>query len=97
METREWYEQTLKQAAEQAAEKAAKQAAEKATKQGEERGRLQMTVRLCAIRLGRPLTDTEQAALAHQLDQLGEQRVGEMLLSSSADTLAALLADPSAR
>ncbi|WP_434041438.1 MULTISPECIES: hypothetical protein [Sorangium] len=93
METREWYEQTLKQAEERGIE----HGIERGLERGLERGQLRMTARLCAMRLGRPLAEAEQAALASLLDRLGEERVGEAVLSFSAEALAAWLADPSAR
>ncbi|XXY50051.1 hypothetical protein WME91_02730 [Sorangium sp. So ce269] len=63
---------------------------------GEQLGRLQMAARVCAIRLGRPLTEVETAALAERLERLHEDRVGEAVLSFSADALAGWLADPNA-
>ncbi|WP_433937317.1 hypothetical protein AB3662_22045 [Sorangium cellulosum] len=80
METREWYEQWNA----------------RRMKEAEERWQLQMTARLCAIRLGRPLTEAETATLAERLDRLREDRVGEVVLSSSAEALAAWLSDPNA-
>ncbi|WP_438030707.1 hypothetical protein [Sorangium sp. So ce233] len=80
METREWYEQWNA----------------RRMKEAEERGQLQMTARLCAMRLGRPLTEAETTALAERLDRLREDRVGEVVLSSSAEALAAWLSDPNA-
>ena len=84
METREWYEQFQKRWVEQK------------LKQAEERGQLQMTARLCAMRLGRPLTGAENATLASFLDRLGEDRVGQAVLSFSAEALGAWLSDPKA-
>ncbi|KYF72883.1 hypothetical protein BE17_47965 [Sorangium cellulosum] len=89
METREWYEQTLKQAEERGVERG--------VERGIERGQLRMTARLCSMRLGRPLAEAEQAALAALLDRLGEDRVGEVVLTFSAEALAAWLAEPHAR
>ncbi|KYF62260.1 hypothetical protein [Sorangium cellulosum] len=76
--------------------KEAKEAEERAQLHGQQLGQLQMTARLCAIRLGRPLTEAETAALAERLDRLREDRVGEVVLSSSAEALAAWLSDPDA-
>ncbi|WP_437961240.1 hypothetical protein WME76_17460 [Sorangium sp. So ce119] len=87
METREWYEQWNARRM-----KEAKEAEERA----QLRGQLQMTARLCAIRLGRPLTEAETAALTERLDRLREDRVGEVVLSFSAEALAAWLSDPNA-
>ncbi|WP_437282942.1 hypothetical protein WME90_20930 [Sorangium sp. So ce375] len=87
-------EAALKEARRQAEE--AKEAERRARLQGEQLGQLQMTARLCALRLGRPLTEAETAALAERLDRLREDRVGEVVLSFSADALAAWLSEPNA-
>jgi hypothetical protein len=87
-------EAALKEARRQAEE--AKEAEKRARLQGEQLGQLQMTVRLCALRLGRPLTEAETAALAERLDRLREDRVGEVVLSFSAEALAAWLSEPNA-
>ena len=76
METREWYERSLKQA--------------------EQRGQLRTMVQMCAIRLGRSLTEADSAALAERLDRLGDDRVAEVVMTSSPDALARWLADPTA-
>jgi hypothetical protein len=76
MATREWYEPW------------SARRLEEAEKRGIERGQLQMTVRLCAKRLARPLVEAEHVALASRLDRLGEDRVGEVVLSFSADASA---------
>ncbi|WP_437821168.1 hypothetical protein [Sorangium sp. So ce1078] len=55
-----------------------------------------MTAQLCELRLGRPLSEAETAALADRLDRLPEARVGEVVLSFSAEALAAWLSDPNA-
>ncbi|WP_437291895.1 hypothetical protein [Sorangium sp. So ce406] len=91
METREWYEQWNARRM-----KEAKEAEERAQLRGQQLGQLQMTARLCAMRLGRPLTEAETTALAERLDRLREDRVGEVVLSSSAEALAAWLSDPNA-
>jgi hypothetical protein len=81
METREWYEQFNARRLEEA----------------EERGRCKTMARLCGKRLGRSLTEVENATLVTRLDQLGEERVTEVILSSSSDALSVWLADPNAR
>ncbi|KYF72359.1 hypothetical protein BE11_50850 [Sorangium cellulosum] len=91
METREWYEQWNARRM-----KEAKEAEERAQLRGQQLGQRQMTARLCAMRLGRPLTEAETTALAERLDRLREDRVGEVVLSSSAEALAAWLSDPNA-
>jgi hypothetical protein len=53
--------------------------------------------RLCGKRLGRPLTDAEKAALTDRLDRLGEERVEEVILSSSSEALGIWLTDPNAK
>ncbi|XYI03710.1 hypothetical protein ACMHYB_29675 [Sorangium sp. So ce1128] len=99
METREWYEQwnaRRMQEAKEAEERAQQRGHELGLQRGEQLGRLQMASRVCAIRLGRPLTEAETAALAERLERLHEDRVGEVVLSFSADVLAGWLADPNA-
>ncbi|WP_437786774.1 hypothetical protein [Sorangium sp. So ce1097] len=91
METREWYEQWNARRM-----KEAREAEERAQQRGQQLGRLQLAVRLCAIRLGRSLTEAETAALAERLDRLGADRVGEAMLSFSANALTAWLSDPDA-
>jgi hypothetical protein len=81
METREWYEQFNA----------------RRMKEAKESWRLQTMARLCGKRLGRPITETETATLADRLDRLGEERVEEVILSSSSEMLSAWLADPKAR
>ncbi|NUQ76900.1 MAG: hypothetical protein HUU21_25475 [Polyangiaceae bacterium] len=53
--------------------------------------------RLCGKHLGRPLTDAEKATFTDRLDRLGEERVEEVILSSSSEALGIWLADPNAR
>jgi hypothetical protein len=48
-------------------------------------------------RIGRTLTPEEQQALARHAEQLGAERVGEVVLDLDGDALAAWLADPNAR
>ncbi|WP_437901060.1 hypothetical protein [Sorangium sp. So ce124] len=87
-------EAALKEAQRQAEE--AKEAEKRALLHGEQRGQLQMTARMCELRLGRPLSEAETAALAERLDRLRETRVGEVVLSFSAEALAAWLSEPNA-
>ncbi|WP_437518014.1 hypothetical protein [Sorangium sp. So ce1099] len=91
METREWYEQWNARRMQEA-----KEAEERAQQRGHELGRLQMASRICATRLGRPLTEAETAALAERLERLHENRVSEVVLALSADALAGWLSDPNA-
>ncbi|EYF08522.1 hypothetical protein [Chondromyces apiculatus] len=65
--------------------------------EAEQRGRFKAMARLYGIRLGRPLTEAESANLAQRLDRLGEERVGEVMLTSSPDALARWLSDPAAQ
>jgi hypothetical protein len=81
MEAREWYEQFNA----------------RRVKEAEERGQLAAMAQLCGLRLGRPLTETENVALASLLDRLGKERVGQMILSSSSETLGIWLSDPNAK
>ncbi|AUX43517.1 hypothetical protein SOCE26_049660 [Sorangium cellulosum] len=88
VETREWFEQFTA--------RRIKEGIQEAIKEAEERGELQMTVRLCAMRLGRPLTEAEHAALAERLDRVGQDRVGEVVLSFTPEALATWLSAPDA-
>ncbi|MCK6588751.1 MAG: hypothetical protein L6Q76_14330 [Polyangiaceae bacterium] len=81
MEAQEWYEQFNA----------------RRLKEAKESGQLETMMKLCGMRLGRPLNDDESTALAERLHRLGEERVGQVLLSSSSDMLGAWLSDPSAR
>ena len=81
MEAQEWYEQFNA----------------RRLKEAKESGQLETMEELCGMRLGRPLNEEESTALAERLHRLGKERVGQVLLSSSSDTLAAWLSDPNAR
>jgi hypothetical protein len=89
METREWFEQFEAQRM--------KQAEERGKLEGKLEGKLQVMARLCGLRLDRPLTETEKEALAARLDRLGEDRVGQVMLSFSSEALEAWLSDPNAQ
>jgi hypothetical protein len=91
METREWYEQFEARRREQEAQRL-KQAEER----GKLEGKLQLAAPICEVRLGRPLTEAENAVLAERLDRLGEKRVSQVLMFSS-EALQAWLSDPSAQ
>lgn len=65
-------------------------------KEAEARGRHLTMVRLCKLRLGRPLTEAEQAGLTEQLSRVGEDRVGEAFFSLSPEALSTWLTDRSA-
>ncbi|WP_437641756.1 hypothetical protein [Sorangium sp. So ce854] len=95
METREWYEQWNARRMKEARE-AEERAQQRGHQLGQQLGQLQMASRLCAVRLGRPLTEAETAALAERLDRLGADRVSEVMLSSAAEALTAWLSDPNA-
>jgi len=64
--------------------------------QAEMQARLRIFASLTEKRLGRPLTETERAILTDRLATLGEDRLEEILLDTSADSLATWLADPAA-
>lgn len=64
---------------------------------GREEGRIQMHERLYERRLGRPLSEGERAVLRERWARLGADRLGDVVLDSSAEALAAWLADPAAR
>jgi hypothetical protein len=81
MEAQEWYEQFNA----------------RRLKEAKESGQLETMTKLCSMRLGRPLSEEESTALAERLHRLGEERVGQVLLSSSSETLSIWLADPNAK
>lgn len=51
----------------------------------------------CARRLGRTLTDAEQATLLARVESLGPDRLGDVILDLDGAQLGAWLADPTAR
>lgn len=69
---------------------------EKGLEQGLEKGRQQEILHLFAFKLGRPISDEEQAVLRGRFDTIGPDRVGAVLLQLPGDALAAWLADPNA-
>lgn len=73
------------------------QGREQGLEQGLERGRELECERLYERRLGRTLGDVERATLRERWGRLGADRLGDVLLDSSAEVLAAWLADPEAR
>ena len=105
MEAQEWFEQFTARKVEEGVQKgvqvalpkAVQEALPKAVQEALERGQLETMVKLCGMRLGRPLNEDESTALAERLHRLGEERVGQVLLLSSSDTLAAWLSDPNAQ
>jgi hypothetical protein len=68
----------------------------KLVKEGIKQGLEMAMSHMAERRLGRPLQQAEQAMLAQRLERLGAARVEDVILSFSADALAAWLADPSA-
>lgn len=86
METREWFEQLQRRTKEEGVEQG--------LARGRKQGQLQAVARLVEKRLRRPLADADRSVLAERLDRLGEDRIDDVILSSSAETLAAWLADP---
>jgi cation transport regulator ChaB len=90
-------QEALPKAVQEALPKAVQEALPKAVQEALERGQLETMVKLCGMRLGRPLNEDESTALAERLHRLGEERVGQVLLLSSSDTLAAWLSDPNAQ
>jgi hypothetical protein len=100
METQEWFEQftarKVEEGMQEALPKAVQEALPKAVQEAKESWRLETMARLCQRRLGRPLTEIDNAALADRIDRLGEERVEDVILSSSTDALSAWLADPNA-
>jgi hypothetical protein len=70
---------------------------EKGRQEGLARGREQECERLYERRLGRALREGERATLCERWGRLGEDRLLDLALESSAEALAAWLADPDAR
>ncbi|HZF47608.1 MAG TPA: hypothetical protein VE093_03100 [Polyangiaceae bacterium] len=89
-------QKALPKAVQEALPKAVQKALPKAVQEAKESWQLETMARLCRRRLGRPLTETENAALANRIEQLGEDPVEEVVLSSSSDALGAWLAEPNA-
>ncbi|HLM72985.1 MAG TPA: hypothetical protein VK459_09850, partial [Polyangiaceae bacterium] len=100
METQEWFEQFTARKVEEGVQEAVQEALPKAVQEAlqgaKESWQLETMTRLCRRRLGRPPTEIEKAAIADRIDRLGEERVEEVILSSSADALSAWLADRNA-
>jgi hypothetical protein len=93
-------QEALPKAVQEALPKAVQEALPKAVQEAlqgaKESWQLETMTRLCRRRLGRPPTEIEKAAIADRIDRLGEERVEEVILSSSADALSAWLADRNA-
>ena len=92
METREWFEQFQRQLREEGR----KQGQTQGQEQGQAQGRMQVLARLFEKRLGRPLEEAERAVVDERFRRSGEERLGDVVLSLSAEDLAAWLADPAA-
>ena len=92
MEAREWFERFQAERMQQAEERGLL----RGQNQGKLEGQIQNMARLCEIRLGRSLTDAEHAALASRFDRVGPDRIGQVVLSFSAEALGAWLANPHA-
>lgn len=63
---------------------------------GERSGERRMLIRLFAMRLGRPLTESEQRMLAERLDRLGQSAMEKAVLERTGAELATWLAAPDA-
>ena len=88
VEIQKWYEE-LKQGIRQEGKQEGKL-------EGTQEARVATHARLFTKRLGRPLSDAEHAILAERLDRLGEDRIGDLVLTHDGEALAAWLADPTA-
>ncbi|HEU4405876.1 MAG TPA: hypothetical protein VFS43_11470 [Polyangiaceae bacterium] len=64
---------------------------------GREEGRELECERLYERRLGRALSEAERAILRERWGRLGAERLGDVVLASTAEALAAWLSDPAAR
>jgi hypothetical protein len=73
-----------------------REAVQKAHDDGHREGLLDATAQLFEKRLGRSLDEAERKTLAERLRRLGQERVGDVVLSFSADAVPRWLADPSA-
>lgn len=69
------------------------QAYERAFKQSVKTGHLNSLSRVYAIRIGRPLTEAESNAIRWMFDRVGPDRMEEVVLSFSAEAVAAWLSD----
>jgi hypothetical protein len=75
----------------------AREALEQRREEGRERGREEGLELAYKQQLGRALRDAERAALRERWGWLGAARLADVLLDSTAEALAAWLADPVAR
>ena len=82
METREWFERFQAERMQHAVQ------------QAEERGQLQVMARICGTRLGRPLSEAENATLASLIARVGVDRVTQAVIAFSPEALASWLAEP---
>jgi hypothetical protein len=69
----------------------------KARNEGQNEGRQQTLFHLFARKLGRGLTEDEQASIRRRLALVGPDRVGDVALDLEPEALAAWLADRDAR
>jgi hypothetical protein len=93
----EFAKKYVAQGREQGLEQGREQGLEQGREQGLEQGRELEYERLYQRRLGRTLSDAERATLRERWGRLGADRLGDVLLDSSAEALAVWLADPEAR
>lgn len=72
-----------------------RQGLEKGLKEGLEK-ELRLLERLFERRLGRSLSETERRTVTQRFGTLGAERLGDVAIESSADTLAVWLNEPNA-
>jgi cation transport regulator ChaB len=83
----------VQEAVQEVLPKAVQEGVQEALSKAKESWQLETVARLCGRRLGRSLTEAEHVVIADRLNRLGEERVEDVILSSSADALAIWLAD----
>ena len=89
METREWFQKWVEDH-----DREVVREHERVWEQKVQRTVLDLTLTMCEMRLTRPPTEAERAALEERCRRLGPERVSSMISTRSADDLAAWLADP---
>ena len=72
-------------------------AVQEGRREGREEGRGEVFALLCAEKLGRALSDTEQTSLREKITTLGAGPVGKAVMGLDGDALARWIVDPSAR
>lgn len=90
-EVREWFERCKQRCVHKGLKWGLHRGKRVGKRVGKWEGKRETLVKLCALRLGRELSDREVATLSERLQQLGDRGLGEVLLWSSPEALAAWL------